>query len=56
MNPSNLNNTDPQVSEAIQKEKSREHEKIVLIASENYASEAVLEAQGSVFTNKYAEG
>jgi glycine hydroxymethyltransferase len=56
MNPNSLSNTDPQVYEAIQKEKNREHEKIVLIASENYASEAVLEAQGSVFTNKYAEG
>lgn len=56
MNPNSLSNTDPQVNEAIQKEKRREHEKIVLIASENYASEAVLEAQGSVFTNKYAEG
>jgi glycine hydroxymethyltransferase len=51
-----LKTTDPEVYEAIQKEKEREHEKIVLIASENYVSEAVLEAQGSVFTNKYAEG
>ena len=51
-----LKTTDPEVYEAIQKEKDREHEKIVLIASENYVSEAVLEAQGSIFTNKYAEG
>jgi glycine hydroxymethyltransferase len=51
-----LKTTDPEVYEAIQKEKEREQEKIVLIASENYVSEAVLEAQGSVFTNKYAEG
>jgi len=51
-----LKTTDPDVYEAIQNEKKREHEKIVLIASENYVSEAVLEAQGSVFTNKYAEG
>jgi len=51
-----LKTTDPEVYEAIQKEKNREHEKIVLIASENYVSEAVLEAQGSIFTNKYAEG
>ncbi len=47
---------DPQVYEAIEKEKNREHEKIVLIASENYVSRAVLEAQGSILTNKYAEG
>jgi glycine hydroxymethyltransferase len=51
-----LKTTDPDVYEAIQKEKDREHSKIVLIASENYVSEAVLEAQGSIFTNKYAEG
>jgi len=51
-----LKTTDPEVYGAIQKEKDREHEKIVLIASENYVSEAVLEAQGSIFTNKYAEG
>lgn len=51
-----LKTTDPEVYEAIQKEKDREHEKIVLIASENYVSRAVLEAQGSIFTNKYAEG
>lgn len=53
---SHLNNTDPQVFDAISRERDREHEKIVLIASENYASRAVLEAQGSIFTNKYAEG
>lgn len=47
---------DPIVFDAIQKEKSREHEKILLIASENYVSLPVLEALGSVFTNKYAEG
>lgn len=52
----NLKIIDPEVYEAIQKEKNREHEKIVLIASENYVSKAVLEAQGSIFTNKYAEG
>jgi glycine hydroxymethyltransferase len=51
-----LKATDPEVYEAIQKEKDREHEKILLIASENYVSRAVLEAQGSIFTNKYAEG
>lgn len=51
-----LKMTDPEVYAAIQKEKDREHEKILLIASENYVSKAVLEAQGSIFTNKYAEG
>lgn len=52
----NLKLTDPQIFEAIEKERCREHDKILLIASENYVSEAVLEAQGSIFTNKYAEG
>jgi glycine hydroxymethyltransferase len=47
---------DPEVYDALQKEKERERGKIVLIASENYVSNAVLEAQGSIFTNKYAEG
>jgi glycine hydroxymethyltransferase len=56
MNLDELKSTDPAVYEAIEKETEREQEKIVLIASENYASRAVLEAQGSVFTNKYAEG
>lgn len=51
-----LRRVDPDVYLALEKEKSREREKIVLIASENYASQAVLEAQGSIFTNKYAEG
>ena len=51
-----LKTSDPEVFDAIEKEKNREHQKIVLIASENYASRAVLEAQGSIFTNKYAEG
>ena len=56
MNLDNLKATDPEVFEAIQKEILREQKNIVLIASENYASRAVLEVQGSVFTNKYAEG
>lgn len=47
---------DPEVFEAIKHEEKRQQEKLVLIASENYASRAVLEAQGSVLTNKYAEG
>ena len=51
-----LINQDPEIAEAIQNEKARQINQINLIASENYASEAVLEAQGSVMTNKYAEG
>jgi glycine hydroxymethyltransferase len=51
-----LRESDPAVWQAIEDERQRETEKIVLIASENYASPAVLEAQGSVLTNKYAEG
>jgi glycine hydroxymethyltransferase len=51
-----LREVDPQVYNAIIAEIEREKNKIVLIASENYTSKAVLEAQGSVFTNKYAEG
>jgi glycine hydroxymethyltransferase len=51
-----LKKSDPEIYNAIVKEIERERDKIVLIASENYASRAVLEAQGSVFTNKYAEG
>ena len=47
---------DPQVADALRNEQRRQREVINLIASENYASAAVLEAQGSVFTNKYAEG
>jgi glycine hydroxymethyltransferase len=53
---SELQETDAEVYNAIKGEEERELTKIVLIASENYASQAVLEAQGSVFTNKYAEG
>ncbi len=53
---SELKETDPDVFDAIKGEEARELTKIVLIASENYVSNAVLEAQGSVFTNKYAEG
>jgi glycine hydroxymethyltransferase len=56
MNFENLELTDPEVFRAIQKEIERERENIVLIASENYASPSILEVQGSIFTNKYAEG
>ena len=51
-----LAKTDPDLWAAIQKEARRQEDHIELIASENYASPAVMEAQGSVLTNKYAEG
>ena len=53
---STLQEQDPDIALAIEKESERQRRNIVLIASENYASQAVLEAQGSVLTNKYAEG
>ena len=49
-------NTDPQIADAILNETRRQADGLELIASENFVSEAVLEALGSVFTNKYAEG
>ncbi|MCA9398491.1 MAG: serine hydroxymethyltransferase, partial [Candidatus Omnitrophica bacterium] len=51
-----LKQTDPDIYQAIQDELKRQQNDIELIASENIVSEAVLEAQGSVLTNKYAEG
>jgi glycine hydroxymethyltransferase len=51
-----LRKTDPEVSQALHVEAKRQKETINLIASENYASRAVLEAEGSFLTNKYAEG
>jgi glycine hydroxymethyltransferase len=51
-----LAEVDPAVFEAIQHETERQNSQLELIASENFTSEAVLEATGSVFTNKYAEG
>jgi glycine hydroxymethyltransferase len=53
---SNLKSSDPDVYDSIQKEFSRQQNHIELIASENIVSRAVLETQGSVLTNKYAEG
>jgi glycine hydroxymethyltransferase len=53
---SNLENSDPLIAKSISKELDRQKYQIELIASENIVSRAVLEAQGSVFTNKYAEG
>ena len=52
----NLKTADPAVADAIDKELNRQRTKLELIASENIVSKAVLEAQGSVLTNKYAEG
>ncbi len=51
-----LYEVDPEIANAIDNEVRRQHEGLELIASENFVSEAVLEAAGSVFTNKYAEG
>lgn len=53
---SHLKNIDPEIYEAIRRELKRQQENLELIASENFTSHAVLEAQGSIFTNKYAEG
>ncbi|ASG67553.1 serine hydroxymethyltransferase [Francisella halioticida] len=52
----NLKSTDKEIFDAIELEVKRQHEHVELIASENYASPAVMEAQGSQLTNKYAEG
>ena len=51
-----LSAADPEIAEAIEHERQRQQENIELIASENFTSSAVMEAQGSVLTNKYAEG
>ena len=51
-----LRNVDPAIADAIENELRRQQENIELIASENFTSPAVMEAQGSVLTNKYAEG
>ena len=53
---SNLEQQDPELYASIQKEKDRQNNTIELIASENFVSQAVLEAAGSIMTNKYAEG
>src|SRR5436309_10972196 len=52
----NLAETDPEVAEAVRNERHRQNNGLELIASENFVSEAVLAAAGSVLTNKYAEG
>src|SRR6202453_2912793 len=51
-----LSVADPEIAEQIENEVVRQHEGLEMIASENFVSRAVLEAAGSVFTNKYAEG
>ena len=53
---SSLTKTDPAVLEAVKSEFHRQNDQIELIASENIVSKAVLEAQGTILTNKYAEG
>ncbi|MDC3416742.1 serine hydroxymethyltransferase [Aquibacillus salsiterrae] len=52
----NVKQFDAELFEAMEKERKRQNDKIELIASENFVSQAVMEAQGSVLTNKYAEG
>ena len=52
----NLQQTDPKISELIAREQRRQETTLELIASENHVSAAVLEAAGTVLTNKYAEG
>ena len=56
MQSSRLCETDPDIFRAIDNERIRQNEHIELIASENFVSQAVMEAVGSVLTNKYAEG
>ncbi|MBI3880619.1 MAG: ribose 5-phosphate isomerase B [Verrucomicrobia bacterium] len=51
-----LRNVDPAIADTIERERQRQQENIELIASENFTSPAIMEAQGSVLTNKYAEG
>ena len=52
----NLKNCDSEIHDSVERELQRQHEEIELIASENLTSKAVMEAQGSIMTNKYAEG
>ena len=52
----NLSAEDPEIFAAVNRELTRQQQQIELIASENIVSRAVLEAQGSILTNKYAEG
>jgi len=54
--PARLIDVDPEIARAIANERTRQSSGLELIASENFVSQAILEATGSVFTNKYAEG
>jgi glycine hydroxymethyltransferase len=56
MATTSLRQTDPEIAELVEAEERRQHDKIRLIPSENYVSRAVLEATGTVLTNKYSEG
>ncbi|HHX36947.1 MAG TPA: serine hydroxymethyltransferase, partial [Clostridiaceae bacterium] len=56
MSYEHLKNTDPEVYEVVRQELNRQQSKLELIASENFVSEAVMEAIGTPLTNKYAEG
>lgn len=56
MSEPNLTQTDPEIATLIGREVQRQHEKLRLVPSENYASKAVMEATGSVLSNKYSEG
>ena len=55
-NANSLEKMDPEITKLINNEMMRQEEGLELIASENYTSKAVMEAQGSILTNKYAEG
>lgn len=55
-NASSVKTMDPEIFEIINRERARQEDGLELIASENYTSQAVMEAQGSILTNKYAEG
>ena len=52
----NINKVDPQIAKLISQEKKRQKKGLVLIPSENFVSKAILEALGSICTNKYSEG
>ncbi|KAB7513883.1 aminotransferase class I/II-fold pyridoxal phosphate-dependent enzyme [Halosegnis rubeus] len=54
--PETVRDIDPEIADALGEEKQRQRDTLAMIASENHVSEAVMEAQGSAFTNKYAEG
>ena len=56
LDPTSLKELDPEIFQAIEKEKIRQRTHIELIASENFTLPAIIEATGSVLTNKYAEG